>query len=179
MSGRRRDGSGSNGRMTFLCPLEKFVTGMEHVHTLFSTPVHALPLSSYIRSTTKLAGKISYLPRNWTMPVNRFGKSRHESWEHPEATSMQGSSGARNSAGLRRSAAGVTLLWKYRYQRWYLDRRTWIWTSYDLASGLSDVDYQTNLSYPLPHVCCSSQLILMMDNGPSLKWRRRRANVQH
>lgn len=89
------------------------------------------------------------------------------------------SSGARISAGLRRSAAGVTLLWKYRYQRWYLDRRTWIWTSYDLASGLSDVDYQTNLSYPLAHVYCPSQLTLMMDNGPSLKWTRRRANVQH
>ena len=95
------------------------------------------------------------------MPVNRFGKSRLESWENPEATSMQGiqNSGARNSAGLRRSAAGVTLLWKY--QRWYLDKRTWIWTPYDLASGLLDVDYQTNLSYPF---YCPSQLTLMIDN---------------
>jgi hypothetical protein len=48
------------------------------------------------------------------MPVNRFGKSRLESWEHPEATSVPCRgitvqiSGARNSAGLRRSAAGVT-----------------------------------------------------------------------
>ena len=125
-------------------------------------PFFATTLSLTYEAPRSLQGR--YPRRNWTMPVNRFGKSRLESWEHPEATSMQGvqSSGARNSAGLRRSAAGVTLLWKY--QRWYSDRRTWIWTSYDPASGPLDVDYQTNLSYPLAHVYCPSQLTLMIDN---------------
>ena len=161
----RRDGSGSDGRTTFLCPLKKIVTG-DRIRAHLN-----LPLYEACREDT-------YLPRNWTMPVNRFGKSRLESWENTEATSMQGiqNSGARNSAGLRRSAAGVTLLW--RYQRWYLDRRTWIWTPYDLASGLLDVDYQTNLSYPLAHVYCPSQLTLMIDSGPLLKWRRRNTSFR-